>query len=130
MSRATAWVGWIWFAALLMMTSGALNILTGLVAVIGDDNAYYNTGVGLVVFDVESWGWAHLVYGVILILVGACLAAGQTWARIVAIVLVTLNLLTQFIILPAYPVWSIIVIAINIVVVWALIVHGDEVRDA
>ncbi|SDC23757.1 hypothetical protein SAMN05216410_1448 [Sanguibacter gelidistatuariae] len=129
MSRATAWVGWIWFAALLIMASGVLNVMTGLVAVLGRDNAYVDTGVGLVVFDVESWGWVHLIYGVILVLVGACLAAGQTWARVLAIVLVTLNLLTQFITLPAYPVWSIIVIAIYLIVIWALIVHGDEVRD-
>lgn len=130
MSRATAWVGWIWFAALLMMTSGVLNVMTGLVAVLGQDDAYLDTGVGLIVFDVEAWGWAHLVFGAILILVGACLAAGQAWARVMAIVLVTLNFITQFIILPAYPVWSIIVIAVDAVVIWALIVHGDEVRDA
>ena len=94
MSRTTAWVGWIWFAAVLIMMSGALNAMTGLVAVVGDDDAYIDTGANLVVLDVEGWGWAHLVYGAILILVGACLAAGQTWARVVGIVLVTLNLLT------------------------------------
>ena len=129
MARATAWVGWIWFAAVLMMASGVLNFMTGLVAVIGDDNAYIDTGVSLLVFDVEGWGWAHLIFGIVIFLIGAFLAVGQTWARLLAVVLVTLNLITQFLWLPAYPVWSIIVIAIDVVVLWALIVHGDEVRE-
>lgn len=129
MARATAWVGWIWFAAVLMMASGVLNFMTGLVAVIGDDNAYIDTGVNLLVFDVEGWGWAHLIFGIVIFLIGAFLAVGQTWARLLAVVLVTLNLITQFLWLPAYPVWSIIVIAIDVVVLWALIVHGDEVRE-
>lgn len=129
MSRATAWVGWVWFAAVLMMASGVLNFLTGLVAVVGDDNAYVDTGVALLVFDVEGWGWAHLIFGIIIFLIGLCLIFGQTWARLLAIVLVALNLVTQFVLLPAYPVWSIIVIAIDVIVLWALIVHGDEVRD-
>ena len=129
MARATAWVGWIWFAAILMMASGVLNFLAGLVAVIGDDNAYIDTGVSLLVFDVEGWGWAHLIFGIIIFLVGIFLTMGQTWARLLAVVLVTLNLLTQFLWLPAYPVWAIIVIGIDVVVLWALIVHGDEVRD-
>jgi len=129
MARATAWVGWIWFAAVLMMASGVLNFMTGLVAVIGDDNAYIDTGVNLLVFDVEGWGWAHLIFGIVIFRIGAFLAVGQTWARLLAVVLVTLNLITQFLWLPAYPVWSIIVIAIDVVVLWALIVHGDEVRE-
>ena len=130
MSRATAWVGWIWFAAVLMMASGVLNFVTGLVAVLGRDNAYVDTGVTLLVFDVEGWGWAHLIFGIVLFLVGLCLTLGQMWARILGVILVTLNLFTQFILLPAYPVWSIIVIAVDVLVLWALIVHGDEVRDA
>ena len=129
MSRATGWVGWIWFAAILMMASGVLNVITGIVAVVGDDTAYLNTGVSLLIFDVEGWGWAHLVFGILIFLVGLCLTFGQTWARLLAIILVTLNMLTQFVQLPVYPVWSIIVIAIDVLVLWALIVHGDEVRD-
>lgn len=126
MARATAWVGWIVFAALMMMTSGFFNAVAGLAAVIGDDDAYLDTRVGLLVFDVEAWGWVHLLLGVALILVGACLAAGQTWARLVAVVLVSVNLVTQFVLLPAQPWWSVIVIAVDVFVLWALVVHGDE----
>lgn len=126
MARATAWVGWIVFAALMMMTSGFFNAVAGLAAVIGDDDAYLDTRVGLLVFDVEAWGWVHLLLGVALIVVGACLAAGQTWARLVAVVLVSVNLVTQFVLLPAQPWWSVIVIAVDVFVLWALVVHGDE----
>lgn len=126
MARATAWVGWIVFAALMMMTSGFFNAVAGLAAVIGDDDAYIDTRVGLLVFDVEAWGWVHLLLGVALVVVGACLAAGQTWARLVAVVLVSVNLVTQFVLLPAQPWWSVIVIAVDVFVLWALVVHGDE----
>lgn len=126
MARATAWVGWIVFAALMMMTSGFFNAVAGIAAVIGDDDAYIDTRVGLLVFDVEAWGWVHLLLGVALVVVGACLAAGQTWARLVAVVLVSVNLVTQFVLLPAQPWWSVIVIAVDVFVLWALVVHGDE----
>lgn len=126
MARATAWVGWIVFAALMMMTSGFFNAVAGLAAVIGDDDAYLDTRVGLLVFDVEAWGWVHLLLGVALIVVGACLAAGQAWARLVAVVLVSVNLVTQFVLLPAQPWWSVVVIAVDVFVLWALVVHGDE----
>lgn len=129
MARTTAWVGWVVFAALMMLTTGFFNIVAGLAAVIGPDDAYVNTSVGLLVFDVQAWGWIHLVLGIVLLLVGACLAAGQTWARLAAIILVTLNLVTQFVLLPAQPWWSVLVIAIDVFVLWALVVHGDETKN-
>ena len=128
MARTTAWVGWVVFAALMMMTTGFFTVVAGLAAIIGPDDAYVDTQAGLLVFDVQAWGWIHLVLGAVLLLVGGCLAAGQTWARVVGVLLVLLNLVTQFVLLPAQPWWSVIVIAIDVLVVWALVVHGDETK--
>ena len=128
MARTTAWVGWVVFAALMMMTTGFFTLVAGLAAVVGPDEAYINTQVGLLVLDVQAWGWVHVVLGAILLVVGGCLAAGQAWARVVGVLLVLLNLVTQFILLPAQPWWSVIAIAIDVLVVWALVVHGDEVE--
>ncbi|ACQ79014.1 conserved hypothetical protein [Beutenbergia cavernae DSM 12333] len=128
--RVTAWVGWIWFAGLMILTSGVLNVLYGFAAVLGPDNAVVDAGASLVVLDVQGWGWTHLILGVLLVLVGICVMAGQTWARVGAIVLVTLNLIAQFVWLPVQPWWSIIVIAIDLLVLWALVVHGHEAREA
>jgi len=126
MARTTAWVGWVVFAALMMMTTGFFTLVAGLAAVVGPDEAYINTQVGLLVLDVQAWGWIHVVLGAILLVVGGCLAAGQTWARVVGVLLILLNLITQFILLPAQPWWSLIAIAIDVLVIWALVVHGDE----
>lgn len=128
MARTTAWVGWVVFAALMMMTTGFFTLVAGLAAVIGPDEAYIDTQVGLLVLDVQAWGWIHVVLGAILLVVGGCLAAGQTWARVVGVLLILLNLVTQFILLPAQPWWSVIAIAIDVLVVWALVVHGDEAQ--
>jgi hypothetical protein len=129
MTRASAWVGWVWFASLILMASGAYNVFAGLVAVIGPDDAYVDSGINLWVFDVEGWGWTHLIFGILMVLVGACLALGQGWARVVAILLVTLNLLTQFAWLPATPWWSGIVIVLDALVLWAITVHGREAKE-
>ena len=85
---------------------------------------------GIAVVDVSTWGWVHLVLGALLLLVGFALFSGTGWARVTAIVLVILNLLAQFVSLPITPWWSLIAIALDLVILWALTVHGDEVARA
>jgi hypothetical protein len=83
-----------------------------------------------VVLDVTAWGWVHLVIGLLVAVVGYFLLQGASWATYAAILLVIVNMLTQMMFLPAYPLWSIMIIALDSFVLWALIVHGDErVRD-
>jgi hypothetical protein len=127
--RTTAWVGGVVFAALMLMTTGFFNIVAGLGALIGPDDAYIDTQVGLLILDIEAWGWIHLILGISLLVIGGCLAAGQTWALVAAVILVSLNLLTQFIILPAQPWWSVIIIVIDALILWALVAHGDETKN-
>ena len=134
MARATAdvertptgWVGWIAFAAFFMIGNGAFNAIEGLAALIKDEGFFVVTKRGLLTFNYTGWGWIHLIFGVLLILVGIYLLRGATWARIVAIGLVGLNMISQFAFLVAQPVWATIAIALDVFVLWALFGHGDE----
>ena len=125
---ATAWVGVILFGGTLMITLGIFNVIQGLVA-INEEPILMRTADGPVVWDVSTWGWIHLAIGILVILTGAFLIQGAVWARVAAIVLVIVNASTQMIFLPVYPFWSLLVIAVDLWILWAVTFHGREVRD-
>jgi hypothetical protein len=126
---ASGWVGWIWFAGLVLVLVGTINAIEGLAAIVEDD-VFVTTGQGgLLVFDLTTWGWVHLLLGALQILAGLALFSGATWARITAIVLVMLSVIGHIAWLNAQPVWSVIVIVLDLLVLWALVVHGDEARE-
>ncbi len=113
--------GWIGFAAIVMVIVGGLNAFEGLVAIIRDEY-YVVTGSGVLLFDLTTWGWIMLIWGAVLVLAGLALASGAGWARWFAIILVVINVFGQlgFVGSAPYPVWSLTVIALNIVVLYAL----------
>jgi hypothetical protein len=123
----SGWVGWIWFAAVMLIVLGTFNVLSGLVALFR--RGYYVVGDnGVLVFSLIGWGWVHLVIGVLAIAAGIVLFKGAMWARVAAIVLVAINALTQLAFLAAYPVWATLIIALDVLVIWAIVVHGGELR--
>jgi hypothetical protein len=128
-AERTGWTGWIVFAGIILVTNGFFNILQGLMAVIGPDSYYAVAGGSLWLLDVDGWGWWNIILGALIVLVGASLLAGQTWARVVAIILAIFSALTQMVLLPAQPLWALIVIAIDVLVIYAVTVHGREMRD-
>ena len=124
----SGWVGWIVFAAVFMITVGGLNAIQGLAALFRDD-AFWVLGNGSVVtFNITTWGWIHLVMGLLLILVGVLLMRGSAFARVAGIVLVALNMMAQFGFATLYPFWSLIAIAIDVAIIYALVVHGGEMK--
>ena len=127
--KTTGWTGWIVFAGVILLISGIFSIVQALVALIGPNSYYVITDGSLFLLDVAGWGWWNLIIGVLLALTAVALFAGQTWARVVAIVLVILSAVGQLLLIPAQPWWSLIVIAIDVLVVYSLIVHGREMRD-
>ena len=124
----TGWTGWISFAGAIMVMLGAFHAIQGLVALFKDE--YFLVGKnGLTVHvDYTAWGWTHLIGGVVAILAGVCLLAGQMWARIVAVVIALLSAIVNVAFLPAFPIWSALMIAIDILVIWAVTVHGSELK--
>ncbi len=126
----TGWVGWIIFAAVFMIVIGAMNAIQGLAALFRDE-AYWVTLQGnIVTFDVTTWGWIHLIFGILLVIVGIMLMQGSTFARVIGIALVSLNLIAQFSWTTLYPFWGLIAIAIDIMIIYALVVHGRELKTS
>ena len=125
---SSAWVGWVVFAAVLAITMGVFEAIEGLIAIFNDQ--YYLVGSsGLVVsVDYTVWGWVHLVIGVVAVAAGVGLLQGRNWGRIVVIVLAGLSALVNLGFLSAYPIWSTIVIALDVIVIFALTVHWKDVR--
>jgi hypothetical protein len=123
----TAWVGWVYFAGMMLVLLGSFNVIEGLVALF-NDQYYVPTAEGLLVFDLTGWGWVHLIIGVLAIVVGVGLYTGAVWARVGGVLLAGVNAVAQLMFLSAYPVWAVIVIALDVLVIWALVVHGDEAK--
>lgn len=119
--------GWIGFAGILMLIVGSIDFIQGLIALL-DDEYYVVTGSGFLVFDLTGWGWTMVIWGALLVLAGFGLLAGQGWARWFAIVVVALNFIAQlgFLGNSQYPLWSLTVIALNIIVLYALTARWSE----
>jgi hypothetical protein len=128
--RATSgWaVGFILFAAIMMMMTGVFQALAGLIAIF-ENEFYVATRNYLFKFDATTWGWIHLILGVIVALAGWGLLSGRTWARAVGITLALLSAIANFLFIPDYPFWSLLIIALDVFVIWALAAHGGDVRD-
>jgi len=124
---SSAWVGWVVFAAVIAITMGAFEAIEGLVAIF-KDQYYLVPSTGLVVsVDYTVWGWVHLIIGVVSILAGIALLQGRSWGRIVVIVLAGLSALVNLGFLSAYPVWATLIIAFDVIVIYALTVHWKDV---
>lgn len=129
-SGPTGWVGWIVFAAIMMVMLGFFHAIQGLVALF-DDQKFLVTDSNLIVsVDYTTWGWVHLIGGIVVALAGAALLAGQLWARVVGVLIAMTSAIVNIAFLAAYPVWSSIMILLDILVIWAITVHGAEVKEA
>ncbi len=127
-SRPTGWVGWIVFAGVFMIVAGVLGAIEGLAGILRDESYFLVPSEGLLVFDLTTWGWIHLLLGIALAVVGYLLIQGSTVGAVVAIILVTLHLVAQFVWIAAYPWWSLAIIAIDVLILYAIIVHGGELK--
>ncbi len=126
--QQTGWVGWIYFAAMVMVISGILNVITGIVAATNSDWVVFTNREALLL-DITGWGWVHLIIGVIMVVSGFGVTKGHFIARTVGVIMASISLIANFAFLPAYPFWSLVIIVIDMLVIWALTVHGSELRD-
>ena len=111
--------GWTVLAAVLMIFGGAMAILEGIAAIAKDD-LFVRTANYAFRFNLTSWGWIHLILGIVILFAGCALFSGAVWARMVGIFLAGLSLIANFMWLPYYPFWAIVLIAMNIFIIWAL----------
>jgi hypothetical protein len=128
-SRPSGWVGWVVFAGVVMITLGAFHIIDGLVALFEKGFSSVNSSHLVVHVNYSAWGGAHLALGALFILVGFGVLVGQTWARVVGIALAVISAIINLAFLAAYPVWGVILIALDIVIIYALAMHGGEMKE-
>ena len=128
-TERTGWTGWIAFAGVMMIISGGLNALYGLIAVMNDEWVVWTNRASLYL-DISQWGWVHLVIGLVVLFSGIGVFSGNVLARTVGVIAVTISLIANFFFIPAYPLWAIAVVVIDVLVIWALTAHGSEMRHA
>ena len=128
-AEPTGWVGWIIFAGTMLVILGIFHAIQGLVALF-NDSVYLVGPKGLVInVDYTALGWIHLIGGIIVVLAGVALFAGKMWARILAVIVAVVSAIINVVFLPAYPIWSTMMIAIDVLVIWAVTVHGSEMKS-
>lgn len=122
--------GWIAFAAILLFINGCFSGFWGLAAVLNDEVVTVGGGAGVVIWDITAWGWAAMAIGLVLILTSIGLFTGNRAARWLAIIFATVSALFQFGVVTAFPLWAIMVIVIDLVVIYHLVAHWrtDETR--
>jgi len=127
MTTGERWAGWIRFGGLLMLIIATLDFFEGLIAIIRSEY-YIRAANEIIVFDTTTWGWIMLVWGIVIGCAGFGLLAGATWARWFAIVAGTLNFIVQlgFVGSAHYPLWALTALALNAIVLYAVIVRWGE----
>jgi hypothetical protein len=124
--RSSWAVGWTIFASIMLMLGGAFQAIYGMVALFNDE--FYVVGREWTFeFDVTTWGWVHLILGIAVALAGAGLFSGNVAARSVGVIVASISAVANFMSLPYYPIWSTLVIVLDIAVIWALTLHGRDI---
>lgn len=126
--QVSNWTGWVFFAGIMMILSGVFNVIAGLTGLLRH-TWYVVTASHLLVFNYVAWGWIDLAIGLLVLLAGISVLHGSTWARVVAVVLAGLSMIGSLASVNSYPVWSIVVLAVDVLIIYALVVHGGELKD-
>ncbi|MDE8649637.1 hypothetical protein G9U53_25595 [Rhodococcus sp. D-46] len=118
-------IGTNFAAAVLLLTAGVISLLQGISAV-ANDNLFVVGAVYVYEFDTTTWGWIHIALGAVGIAIAIGMMMAASWARIAAILIAALSIIANFLWLPHYPLWSILIIALDIVVIWAVATWDSE----
>jgi hypothetical protein len=125
----TGWVGWIAFAATMMVILGVFHAMAGLVALFRDEYYLVRPNGLVITLDYTGWGVIHLIIGLVVVLAGFALFRGATWARVLAVVVAGVSAVGNLAFLAASPVWAAIMIAVDILVIYAVTAHGRELQS-
>lgn len=124
----SAWVGWIAFAGMMLMMLGVFHVIEGIVALTKDSYFLVHSSGLIVTGSYTTWGWVQIVAGCIVVAAGAGVLQGQMWARIVGVGVAFLSAVISLGFLSAYPIWSVLMIALAVVAIMALTVHGSDIK--
>lgn len=123
----SGWSFMIYFAAALMFLVGTLQVIAGLFAIFNDEWVVWGSEAA-VLLDITGWGWLHVIIGALIILSGLLLLQGSMVGRVVAVVMAVVSAIVNFVWLPVYPLWGIIMITIDVLIIYAVTAHGRELK--
>ena len=119
-------MGYTLFASVMLMIAGSFHFIAGLVGLVDDE--FYVVGQKWVFeFDTTTWGWIHLLGGLVLFISGILIGMGNLFGRTIGIIVAGLSAVVNFMWLPYYPIWSALLIGLNVAIIWACSVHGRDV---
>lgn len=119
--------GWVYFASVMMFLAGFLHAVEGLVALF-KHSFFVVTPNALIAFNYTAWGWIHIVLGIILLSAAASVLTGGLWGRAVGVIAAVLSIVASMAFLSAYPIWSVLVIVVDVLIIHALVVRAEELR--
>jgi hypothetical protein len=125
----TAWVSWVVFGGIMLIMVGAFQAIDGLVALFKDEYYVVRPDGLLVNVDFTAWGWTHLLLGILLVAAGAAVFSGRVWGRTIGVIAALLSAIVNFAFIAAYPAWSVLIITLDVLVIYALVAHGGEMRQ-
>ena len=114
-------------AAVILILAGVLHAMQGVVG-LANNEFYVATQNWIFKFDATTWGWVHILVGLIAIGTGIGLFYGAVWARTLGVIVAAVSIFANFVWLPYYPVWAILIIAFDFFVIWALTAHGRDMK--
>lgn len=126
-SSTDGWMGWIGFASMMLALIGVFHIIAGFVALFQPD-VYGVTANAIWVFDVSQWGWIHMFGGLLAFLAAGSLAQGHMYGRIIAVWVAMGSVIANMAFVPIYPIWSLMMATIGVLIIWAVAVHGGELK--
>ena len=124
--QPSAWVGWVYFAGILLIVRAFFEALLGIVS-LTHSTFYLVTSQNLSVYNYTAWGWGQLLLAMVMLFAGFSVLSGHIFGRVVAVIVTSMSLLAGLAFLPAYPVWALAAIIIDSLILYALVVHGHEV---
>lgn len=128
-NEVSGWVGWIGFASFMLLLGGVFALLAGFVALFKETVVYHAPSSTAWVLTYHQWGWTHIILGILAILAAGSLMAGNMYGRIFAVLIALLSAFANMAFVPVYPVWSIMIIVVDILVIYAVTVHGGELKE-
>lgn len=126
-NQPSGWVGWVYFAGILLVVRAFFQAFLGIVSLM-KPSFYVVNDSHLAVYNYTAWGWVHLIMAVIFLTAGFSLFHGGMWGRVVGVLVAALGLVANLVFLPAHPVWALAAIVIDALILFALVVHGDEAK--
>lgn len=127
-TEPTGWAGMVVFGAMMMILLGAFHAIAGLVAIFNESYFYVSSQDLVVSVNYDGWGWAHLIVGAVALAAGFGLFTGAMWARVLGITVAVVSAIANFVWLPAFPLWAITMITLDVLVIYAIAAHGRELQ--